>query len=51
METRANYVWVGAVSLALLGLLALFIVWLAQLGTANRSEYDIFFEQSVGGLA
>src|SRR5690606_15740636 len=26
-------------------------VWLAQLGTANRNEYDIFFPQSVGGLA
>ncbi len=51
METRANYIWVGAVSLALLALLAVFIVWLAQLGTANRKEYDIFFEQSVGGLA
>jgi phospholipid/cholesterol/gamma-HCH transport system substrate-binding protein len=51
METRANYVWVGAVSLVLLALLAVFIVWLAQLGTANRTEYDIFFEQSVGGLA
>lgn len=51
METRANYVWVGAVSLVLLALLAVFIVWLAQLGTANRKEYDIFFEQSVGGLA
>ena len=51
METRANYVWVGAISLVLLGLLAIFIVWLAQLGTANRKEYDIFFPQSVGGLA
>ena len=51
METRANYVWVGAVSLLLLALLAAFIVWLAQLGTANRKDYDIFFEQSVGGLA
>jgi phospholipid/cholesterol/gamma-HCH transport system substrate-binding protein len=51
METRANYVWVGAVSLVLLALVALFIVWLAQLGTQNRKEYDIFFEQSVGGLA
>ncbi len=51
METRANYVWVGAVSLVLVGLLALFIVWLVQLGGANRKEYDIFFEQSVGGLA
>lgn len=51
METRANYVWVGAVSLVLLALLAAFIVWLAQLGTANRKDYDIFFPQSVGGLA
>lgn len=51
METRANYVWVGAVTLLLLGLLAVFIVWLAQLGTANRKDYDIFFPQSVGGLA
>jgi phospholipid/cholesterol/gamma-HCH transport system substrate-binding protein len=51
METRANYVWVGAVSLVLLALLAAFIIWLAQLGTANRTAYDIFFPQSVGGLA
>lgn len=51
METRANYVWVGAVTLLLLGMLAVFIVWLAQLGTANRQDYDIFFPQSVGGLA
>src|SRR5205085_5950760 len=51
METRATYVWVGAVSLLLLALLAVFIVWLVQLGTSNKKEYDIFFEQSVGGLA
>lgn len=50
METRANYVWVGAVSLLLLALLALFIVWLVQLGTSDKKDYDIFFEQSVGGL-
>ena len=51
METRANYVWVGAISLLLLALVAAFIVWLAQLGNTNRTEYDIFFPQSVGGLA
>ena len=27
METRANYIWVGAVTLLLLGLLAVFIGW------------------------
>jgi phospholipid/cholesterol/gamma-HCH transport system substrate-binding protein len=51
METRANYVWVGAISLLLLAALAAFIVWLAQLGNTGRQEYDIFFPQSVGGLA
>jgi phospholipid/cholesterol/gamma-HCH transport system substrate-binding protein len=51
METRANYVWVGAVTLVLVALVALFIVWLVQLGGADRKDYDIFFEQSVGGLA
>ena len=35
METRANYVWVGAVSLILLALLAAFFIWLAQLGTQD----------------
>lgn len=51
METRANHIWVGAVTLVLLAGLAAFVVWIAQLGTQDRKEYDIFFEQSVGGLA
>jgi len=51
METRANHLWVGAVTLILLALLAGFIVWLARLGQGDRSEYDIFFKQSVSGLA
>ena len=51
METRANHIWVGAVTLALLAALALFLVWLAQWGEGSRKEYDIFFKQSVEGLA
>ncbi len=51
METRANHVWVGAVTLVLLAMLAAFIVWLARLGQGDQSEYDIFFKQSVSGLA
>ena len=51
METRANHLWVGFVTLLLLGALALFIVWLARLGEGNRNEYDILFKQSVEGLA
>ena len=51
METRANYVWVGAVTLVVLAALAAFIVWLARWGEGDQKEYDIFFKQSVSGLA
>lgn len=51
METRANHIWVGAVTLLLLALAAGFFIWLARLGDSDRKEYDIFFQQSVGGLA
>ena len=51
METRANYVWVGAVTLGLLAMVAAFIIWIARLNEADRKEYDIFFKQSVDGLA
>ena len=51
METRANHVWVGAVTLALLALLAVAIVWMARLNEGDRHEFDIFFKQSVDGLA
>ena len=37
METRANHVWVGAVTLLILGALALFIVWLARLGGGGQT--------------
>jgi len=51
METRANNLWVGAVTLVLLAALALFIVWIARLGQGRQDEYDIFYGQSVSGLA
>lgn len=51
METRARYVWVGAVTLGLLGMLALFIVWIARLNEGSKHEYDIFFKQAVDGLS
>lgn len=51
METRANHLWVGAVTLVLLAGLAAFIVWIARLGQGEQSEYDIFYAQSVSGLA
>ena len=51
METRSNHVLVGAVVLALLALMIAFIVWLAGLNQGATKEYDIFFKQSVDGLA
>jgi hypothetical protein len=51
METRANHLWVGAVTLVLLAALAAFIVWIARLGQGAQDEYDIFYSQSVDGLA
>lgn len=51
METRANHVWVGAVTLVLMAALAAFVIWIARLNAGEQNEYDIFFKQSVDGLA
>ena len=50
METRSNYVMVGAVTVALLVGALLFIVWLAGLSNKQTKCYDIYFAEGVGGL-
>ena len=50
METRSNYVMVGAVTLSLLAGVLLFIVWLAGLSNQSSKCYDIYFAQAVSGL-
>ena len=50
METRSNYILVGAVTLAILAGLLVFTVWLAGLSNRETKCYDIFFAQAVGGL-
>jgi phospholipid/cholesterol/gamma-HCH transport system substrate-binding protein len=50
VETRSNYVLVGAVTVALLAGVLLFIVWLAGLSNKQTKCYDIYFSQGVGGL-
>src|SRR3954449_10572229 len=50
METRSNYILVGAVTVALLAGTLLFIVWLAGLSNKATKCYDIYFSQAVGGL-
>jgi len=50
METRSNYVMVGAVTVALLIGTLLFIVWLAGISGKTSKCYDIYFP-AVGGIA
>ena len=50
METRSNYIMVGAVTVALLIGTLLFVVWLAGLSNTQKKCYDIYFAQGVGGL-
>ena len=49
METRSNYVMVGAVTLALLVGVLFFIVWLASFNTKKQDCYDIYFP-AVSGI-
>jgi phospholipid/cholesterol/gamma-HCH transport system substrate-binding protein len=51
METKANHILVGAITLLLLAVLAGFTVWLSRTGEGTKTKYDIFFQQSVNGLA
>ena len=50
METRSNYVLVGAVTLAMLAGLLIFTVWLAGLSNKETKCFDIYFTEGVGGL-
>jgi phospholipid/cholesterol/gamma-HCH transport system substrate-binding protein len=49
METRSNYVVVGAVTMALLVGVLFFIVWLAKLNNHEDKCFDIYFP-AVGGI-
>src|SRR3954447_16254062 len=49
METRSNYIMVGAVTVALLIGTLLFIVWIDGLSSGANKCYDIYFP-AVGGI-
>ncbi len=51
METRSNQVLVGSITLGLIAALVLFVIWLSQVGDGGEKTYDVFFQQSVEGLA
>ncbi|MGL1562988.1 MlaD family protein, partial [Vibrio parahaemolyticus] len=43
--------WVEAVTLLLLAGLAALAIWIARLNHPDQNQYDIFFKQSVDGVA
>jgi phospholipid/cholesterol/gamma-HCH transport system substrate-binding protein len=51
METRSNHVLVGTVTLLLLAAVMITAFWFSRLSQGDNKEYDIFFKQSVSGLA
>lgn len=51
METRSNNVFVGAVVLLLVAVTIAAAFWFSRIGEGSKREYDIFFKQSVNGLA
>jgi phospholipid/cholesterol/gamma-HCH transport system substrate-binding protein len=50
METRSNYIMVGAVTVALLVGCLLFIVWLTGVSGKEYKCFDVYFAHGVGGL-
>ena len=51
METRSNYAIVGAVVVALIVAIFAGVIWLARLSSTDNQHFDIFFKQSINGLA
>ena len=51
METRSNYAIVGGVVVALVVALFIAVLWLARFSGADDQKFDIFFKQSLTGLA
>lgn len=51
METRSNYVIVGGVAVALLIALFAAVLWLSRLTGTDDRLFDVFFKQSITGLA
>ncbi len=51
METRSNYVLVGGVVITLTIALFAFVLYLAKFSGEEKRQFDIFFRQSISGIA
>lgn len=51
MENRSNYAIVGGVVVALVVAMFIAVIWLARFSGSDDQKFDIFFKQSLTGLA
>ena len=51
MENRSNYVIVGSVALAMMIGIFVMVLWLARFSGGDVKEYDVYFKQSISGMA
>lgn len=51
METRSNHVLVGTVTLLLLAAIMAAAFWFSRISDGQNKEFDVYFKQSVNGLA
>jgi phospholipid/cholesterol/gamma-HCH transport system substrate-binding protein len=51
MENRSNYVIVGSIALAMVIGIFVMVLWLARFSGGDSKEFDIYFKQSITGLA
>ncbi|MEY4851114.1 MAG: hypothetical protein RLZZ331_2118, partial [Pseudomonadota bacterium] len=51
MENRSNYVIVGSIALAMVVGIFLMVLWLARFSGGDSKVYDVYFKQSITGLA
>ena len=51
MENRSNYAIVGGVVVALVFAMFIAVIWLARFSGSDDQKFDIFFKQSLTGLA
>src|SRR3546814_1462365 len=49
--SRSNHILVGSVVLALVAAVIIAAFWFSRLASGEEKEYDIYFQQSVNGLA
>jgi phospholipid/cholesterol/gamma-HCH transport system substrate-binding protein len=51
VETRASHILIGTFMLLMVAAVFAFVIWLSRSGGGSTKEYDVYFRESVAGLA